>query len=568
MSMSDYKIIKQIGKGSFAQVYEVEEKKTKKHYALKMIETNDLSKEDLDSIDQEIKILIQMECENSTELIKSFKDSENVYLVLELCDSDLKKEINKENGFSINKIREITKQLNKVFKLMAIKNIIHRDLKPGNILIKYKNKEKTKFDVKLGDYGLSKKLMNDSNATTICGTQMTMAPEIILNQPYDSKADLWSLGIIIYFMYFNDLPFDKKNYLKNVLYNCHIKNKIDDDDLNNLLENLLRKEPSERLSWDQYFNHSFFQNNQNNFITCIFDITQNELKESVQILNDFENAKEENSVINEGINNKKEIKSNCNIDINDMKNEFCFKYKFPKEGKYLIKYGFKNNLEHINYLFANCYSLFSVNFFNFNSNQIKDINGLFFNCEKLASLNIYNLNTFFCINMENLFFRCKNIINLDLSNFNTSQVKNMNSMFFECSSLKQLNISNFDTSNVTNMNCMFYKCSSLESLNLTSFNTINVNNMNGMFFNCSNLQNLNLSNFDTRNVKEMDIMFFNCSNLKNLNCCNFTSDNIKNYKGMFLNCSSLENLDLSNFKVIDSKSLFEGINSNCNIKIQ
>ena len=109
MSMSDYKIIKQIGKGSFAQVYEVEEKKTKKHYALKMIETNDLSKEDLDSIDQEIKILIQMECENSTELIKSFKDSENVYLVLELCDSDLKKEINKENGFSINKIREITK---------------------------------------------------------------------------------------------------------------------------------------------------------------------------------------------------------------------------------------------------------------------------------------------------------------------------------------------------------------------------------------------------------------------------------------------------------------------------
>ena len=66
----------------------------------------------------------------------------------------------------------------------------------------------------------------------------------------------------------------------------------------------------------------------------------------------------------------------------------------------------------------------------------------------------------------------------------------------------------------------------------------------------------------------MDIMFFNCSSLKNLNCCNFTSDNIKNYKGMFLNCSSLENLDLSNFKVIDSKSLFEGINSNCNIKIQ
>jgi serine/threonine protein kinase len=87
MSIKDYEIIKTIGKGSFGKIYEVEHKKTKKHYALKKIETEGLSEEDLDLIEQEIKMLIQMECEYSTELIKDFRDDEYVYIILELCDS-------------------------------------------------------------------------------------------------------------------------------------------------------------------------------------------------------------------------------------------------------------------------------------------------------------------------------------------------------------------------------------------------------------------------------------------------------------------------------------------------
>ena len=69
MSLSDYTIINQIGKGSFGKIYEVEDNKTKIHYALKEIEIEGLSKEDLESIEQEKKMLIQMECEYSTELI-------------------------------------------------------------------------------------------------------------------------------------------------------------------------------------------------------------------------------------------------------------------------------------------------------------------------------------------------------------------------------------------------------------------------------------------------------------------------------------------------------------------
>ena len=567
MSLSDYTIINQIGKGSFGKIYEVEDNKTKIHYALKEIEIEGLSKEDLESIEQEKKMLIQMECEYSTELITTFQDSQYVYFLLELCDSTLGNEIKKENGFSIEKIKEVTRQLNKVFKLMELKNIIHRDLKPENILIKYKNKEKTEFDIKLADYGLSRKLRGNSNAITICGTPMTMAPEILLEKPYDSKADLWSIGIIIYLMYFNDLPFDKNNYLRNVIGDCNMKQKTKDDDLNNLLENLLKRNPIERMDWEEYFKHSFFQYDQN-LISAVFDINKNDLNDFIQIINCYEEAKNENSVINEGIDNSKEIANNCTIYINKTKIGFCYKYKFPKEGKYEIKYVFKKNLKHANYLFANCSSLFSVNFCNFNSNEIKGINGMFFGCSKLDSLNINSFNTSFCSNMEFLFFGCKKLKNLDLSNFNTQNVKNMNSMFFDCSNLQNLIVSNFDTQNVTNMNCMFYKCTSLKTLNLSSFNTSNVTIMVGMFFFCINLTNLNLSSFSTQNVKEMNIMFYGCSNLKNLNCCNFTSDNVKDYQDIFQACSSLENLDLSNFKVQNKDVLLKGINKNCNIKIK
>ena len=569
MSIKDYEIIKTIGKGSFGKIYEVEHKKTKKHYALKKIETEGLSEEDLDLIDQEIKMLIQMECEYSTELIKDFRDDEYVYIILELCDSTLDAEIKRKGAFSIEKIKQVTKQLNKVFKLMEIKNIMHRDLKPENILIKYTNPEKTEFDIKLADYCLSKRLnKQNSNALTMCGTPLTMAPEILLQQPYDAKADLWSIGIIIYLMAFNDLPFDSKEYLKNVLIGGKMKKIPEDEDLKNLLEGLLKRDPMERLSWEDYFNHPFFQEiNHNNYISCIFEIQKNKLSDDIQILNCYEEAKKENSVINEGVNNEKDLLRNCIIYVNDKKIGFCFKYKFPVEGKYFVKIIFKNNIENVNYLFANCSSLSSCDLSVFNSNFVKNMSGMFFGCNNLNNLVINNFNTSLCSNMEYLFFGCKKLKNLDLSNFNTSNVTNMNCMFFECNSLNSLNLSSFDTRNVTDMNCMFYKCCSLQSLDLKKFKTDKVTNMTGMFFSCSSLKTLDLSNFNTKNVTEMSIMFFGCIALTNLNCCNFTSDKVKDTNGMFQACNSLLNLDLSNFKVKDKKRLLEGINKNCKYKI-
>ena len=122
--------------------------------------------------------------------------------------------------------------------------------------------------------------------------------------------------------------------------------------------------------------------------------------------------------------NEEEIKE-CIIEINNENYQFSYIHKFDKEGKYIIKYIFKNILTNCTYMFADCL----------------------------------------------------NIINLDLSNFNTEKITNMSCMFLGCASLKNLNLSNINTINVTNISKMFSFCSSLANLDLYNLNTTNVSDM-------------------------------------------------------------------------------------------
>ena len=95
---------------------------------------------------------------------------------------------------------------------MNDKKIIHkRDLKPSNILISIDRLDKCLID--LSDYG-SSKFINLSNTNTINGTPLTMAPEILNGDNYNFKSDIWSLGIIIYFMLNKEYPYNGKNEVK------------------------------------------------------------------------------------------------------------------------------------------------------------------------------------------------------------------------------------------------------------------------------------------------------------------------------------------------------------------
>ena len=120
--------------------------------------------------------------------------------------------------------------------------------------------------MKLADYGLSKHLLSlTKKFSTQIGTLNMMAPEILEGKQYDEKCDLWSLGIIIYILYFHKYPYnginesDILNQINNL--NHKILKKTGNVHLDNLILKLLTINPKERITWKAYFNHPFFKNN-------------------------------------------------------------------------------------------------------------------------------------------------------------------------------------------------------------------------------------------------------------------------------------------------------------------
>ena len=203
-------------------------------------------------------------CENSVEIYDYYDTKDEFVIVMELCDDTLHNVLaNTENGFSVAKIKEILLQLNNAFKIMHENKISHRDIKLNNILVKYLNNEHTDFKVLLSDYGISNQL-NEliTSFNTHIGTRIYMAPEILKGEKYNDKCDLWSLGVNIYKLKTKEFPYKGKidnEILDQIRQKGQtVLNKIHDESLRNLLSRLLVENPQERISWDEYFEHEFF----------------------------------------------------------------------------------------------------------------------------------------------------------------------------------------------------------------------------------------------------------------------------------------------------------------------
>ena len=181
---------------------------------------------------------------------------------MELCDEDLRKILDryKPNGLPLNIINIIFYQLNEALKAMRAKNFTHQDLKPENILIKYSDKNKISFDIKLTDFGLSTNEINSTiNTFSKAGTPLYWAPEVE-NLQYNNQCDLWSLGVILYELYTNKYIFEDntKERTRDNWKNGIIKNEIDNEMINKLIKNLIQIDNTKRIKWEEYFNDVFF----------------------------------------------------------------------------------------------------------------------------------------------------------------------------------------------------------------------------------------------------------------------------------------------------------------------
>ena len=200
--------------------------------------------------------------ENSIKFIEYYDLEDDFVIVMELCDENLTTFIAKKNEkLSDEEIYMILSQLNNTFRIISSKKIAHRDLKLENILVKYENKEKTKFTFKLTDYGESKTL-SVTNKYTQVGTCNFTAPEILNGDGYNIECDLWSLGIIIHVLCFKTYPYkgDTFGAVHNQIKGLGKRaiKKTNNPKIDDLIARLLINDKKERMTWNQYFKHPFF----------------------------------------------------------------------------------------------------------------------------------------------------------------------------------------------------------------------------------------------------------------------------------------------------------------------
>jgi serine/threonine-protein kinase ULK/ATG1 len=236
-------------------------------------EENNLKDYRSDLINEIIILTTFSDYENSVKFYGWYDKENEKAIITERCDLNLKEFILKKGiAFTTEEIKVTFLPMNEIFKLLQEKLVIHRDIKLENFLVKYTNTEKTKYIIKLSDYGISK-FKNNTNSifSGIKGSEDTIAPEISLNKTtkYESTVDIFSLGIILYQLSHNlRHPFGSnfnesyniyKNHFDNDDFDIKFDESIKDENFKDLLRKMLRINPINRISWENYFNHQFFR---------------------------------------------------------------------------------------------------------------------------------------------------------------------------------------------------------------------------------------------------------------------------------------------------------------------
>ena len=138
---------------------------------------------------------------------------------------------------------------------------LQRDLKPQNLLLSDHSPQAV---LKIADFGFARHLQQHQLADTLCGSPLYMAPEILKSHKYDAKADLWSVGTILYELVVGRPPFNGSNHVA-LLHNIERHEAKIPDQIARILSpacidliySLLKRNPVQRISFEEFFNHPF-----------------------------------------------------------------------------------------------------------------------------------------------------------------------------------------------------------------------------------------------------------------------------------------------------------------------
>ena len=258
--ITDFTISKELGAGSFGHVYLVTHKKTKANYAIKAIDKRNKSNiEEKPYFRREVEVMYKIHHPNVVKLYGHFEDNNYCYFIMEyipkgnvfgLIPQDKKKRVSTQLVASL--IKDV---ISAVYFLHNMNPpIIHRDIKPENVLLT------DTLAAKLTDFGWSNYIQEDEKRTTVCGTPIYLAPEIIKEKGHDEKVDIWCIGVLLFELATGSVPFPGNDIetLENNILKLKIQWPKDINlDIKNLIMKILKLDPKARISLSDMMQHHF-----------------------------------------------------------------------------------------------------------------------------------------------------------------------------------------------------------------------------------------------------------------------------------------------------------------------
>ncbi len=269
LRLKDYEIAQFLGAGNFGQVFKARGKSgSRPVVAVKCVPKAGLSKAEQDNLITEISLLKKLkEHPHVVRMIDFFGDAANIYIVMEYCGGgDLSQLIKTKVGQTLPEdvCKRYLQQLASALRFLHENNIAHLDLKPSNILLYGPPRKQV---LKLADFGMAVRLSSTEEVkTTARGSPLYMAPEMIIAHRYDARADLWSVGVILYECLFGQAPYKSettqelmervKEDRPVVIPRGRRKDKLSAE-CYDILERLLQRDPEKRITFDGFFAHAF-----------------------------------------------------------------------------------------------------------------------------------------------------------------------------------------------------------------------------------------------------------------------------------------------------------------------
>ena len=270
--IADYNLHHSIGRGRFATVYKAFHAKTKRPFAVKVIPKKLCEQNKLlfRQLRREADIMRALAHPHLLRLHNCFESERNFYLVLDFCDrGDLAQFMARHR---IERLSEeealwVMRQVLDGFRELRRASVVHRDLKLENILLRGSK-------ILVGDFGAAK-VVTRMTSTTV-GTPLNMAPEVLAGDRYDSRSDLWSIGVVLYQLLLGKPPFFALSLGE---LNGAVRNQAGENldlgkeppfcaDVARLLKRLLEPDMRRRISWEELLTHDVFSDQHAKNCSC------------------------------------------------------------------------------------------------------------------------------------------------------------------------------------------------------------------------------------------------------------------------------------------------------------